>query len=195
MKSPNYIATIEELKSRGAYEEAHKTALELLKKHTDDYRLYEELSDIALYDGRIQESYRYIQLAQELHPDSLTGKYLLGSIHVALGNFPQAVEMLSIANESMPNNPEILRHLGWANACQGAYLKGIALLRRSLSIMPDDRATQEDLGISLMSYGEVLLLDENIEPERAHAVIQEGERLLRDAGAQHKISEFRNLHD
>lgn len=103
--------------------------------------------------------------------------------------------MLSIANESMPNNPEILRHLGWAHACQGAYTKGIALLRRSLSIMPDDRATQEDLGISLLSYGETLLLDESVDPGRAHALIQEGERLLSDAGAQHKISEFRNLHD
>lgn len=121
--TPNYIHRIEQFKSDGKYSEAHSFALESLKKHTDDYRLYEELSDIALFEGRVKDAYKYINLAQTLHTDSMTGKYLLGSIYVALGEFEKAIDILSQANHLIPNNPEILRHLGWAYACDGEYQK------------------------------------------------------------------------
>ena len=50
MKTPNYIHQIEQLKSDGKYSDAHDCAIDALKKNTDDYRLYEELSDIALFE-------------------------------------------------------------------------------------------------------------------------------------------------
>ena len=71
----------------------------------------------------MKDAYNYVQLAQKIHAESMTGKYLLGAVYVALGEFDSAIKLLSEANTLVPNNPEILRHLGWAYACQGEYPK------------------------------------------------------------------------
>ena len=44
------ILRIEELKGESKYTEARETALQALAKHTDDYRIYEELADIYIFE-------------------------------------------------------------------------------------------------------------------------------------------------
>ena len=194
MKTPNYIHQIEQLKSDGKYSDAHNYALDALKKNTDDYRLYEELSDIALFEWRVKDAYTYVQLAQQIHADSMTWKYLLWSVYVALGEFESAIKLLSEANVLVPNNPEILRHLGWAYACQGEYPKWIALLRRANILSPDDLGIKEDLWISLMSYGMLLKWSSSADSETAKDMLSQWETLLISTGAHQKLAEFRNLH-
>jgi hypothetical protein len=46
----NIIVKIEELKSEGKFNDAIKLLEENIVKYHDDYRLYEELSDIYLYN-------------------------------------------------------------------------------------------------------------------------------------------------
>jgi len=45
-----HIQEIEDLKYEGKYPEARQRIQKYLLQHTDDYRLYEELADISLYE-------------------------------------------------------------------------------------------------------------------------------------------------
>ncbi len=70
------IETIESLKHGNHYEQARETALQALTKYTDDYRLYEELADIYLFENNLEKAEEVIGYARALHPDSGTGVYL-----------------------------------------------------------------------------------------------------------------------
>lgn len=83
MNIDQIIEKIEELKSQNNYIEAEKIVQESLKKHTDDYRLYEELADIYLFQNNLVRADEVLQIARELHPESGTGMYLDGYIATA----------------------------------------------------------------------------------------------------------------
>jgi Tfp pilus assembly protein PilF len=70
------IENIEQLKQKNQYIEARMIALEALTRHTDDYRLYEELADIYLFENNLDKAEEVIGYARTLHPDSGTGIYL-----------------------------------------------------------------------------------------------------------------------
>lgn len=105
------IDTIETLKSQNKYQEARETALQALSKYTDDYRIYEELADIYLFEENLDKAEEVIGYARALHPDSGTGAYLEGYIATARGDFDRAVAILTEANKKFPNNAEIIRNL------------------------------------------------------------------------------------
>lgn len=77
------IEKIETSKSENDYPKAKEISLEALKIHTDDYRLYEELADIYLFEGNIEKASEVLSVARELHPDSGTGMYLDGYLATA----------------------------------------------------------------------------------------------------------------
>ncbi len=60
-------------------------------------------------------------------------------------DFKKAIQNLEESNEKTPNNPEVLRNLGWAYTMVGEVKKGIILLERALTIAPDDLLIMEDL--------------------------------------------------
>ena len=64
------IANIEELKGRNQYAKARQTALQALSKYTDDYRIYEELADIYIFEENLDKAEEVIGYARALHPDS-----------------------------------------------------------------------------------------------------------------------------
>lgn len=107
------ITDIERLKEALKYEEAKETIQKLLVRFPDDYRLYEELADILVYENDFSEAGKLLAIAQKLHPESATGMYLQGYICVTQGKFDTGVELLEKANSLSPNNAEILRNLGW----------------------------------------------------------------------------------
>lgn len=144
---------IEDLKSEGHYDEAHAQVTELLKTYTDDYRCYEQLADILVFQGRQLEALSAVTLALSLHAESATGNYLAGFIRLGLGHFEEAVPFLKISNELSPNNPEVLRHLGWAYVMSDHLDQGIILLQRALTMAPDDELIMEDLGMALLALG------------------------------------------
>lgn len=173
-----YIHEIENFKTSGQYPEAKKLVDSLLLRYTDDYRLYEELADIYLYQGDLTAAEASMKIAQDLNTDSATGMYLMGYIAVSRGEFERGIELLGRANNNFPNNPEILRNLGWAYTVTGKGDKGIFLLKRALNLAPNDVLIMEDLGVALLSDGRDL---------------DEGEELLRKAGKEHRIPEIRAL--
>jgi Tfp pilus assembly protein PilF len=70
------IENIEQLKQQNQYVKARMIALEALTKYTDDYRLYEELADIYLFENNLDKAEEVIRYARTLHPESATGIYL-----------------------------------------------------------------------------------------------------------------------
>lgn len=148
-----FINQIESLKIEGNYTDAKTIVDSLLLKHTDDYRLYEELCDIYLFMGDHTRASEAISVARILNPESATGMYLLGYLMITHGNFSEGIELLEQANLLFPNNPEILRNLGWGLTVTGKGEKGVFLLRRALNISPEDALIMEDLAVALISEG------------------------------------------
>ncbi len=147
------INTIEELKSKSQYTEARETALQALTKYTDDYRIYEELADIYIFEEDLDKAEEVIGYARALHPESGTGAYLEGYISAARGDFEKAIEILSIANGKFPNNAEIIRNLGWSYVMRGDIARGLGFLRRAHVLAPADMMIINDLGVALMASG------------------------------------------
>lgn len=172
----HYIDQIETLKAQGKYQESKEIVERLLRDYTDDYRLYEELCDIYLFLGDMIKAYETILVARVLNPESATGMYLLGYLSVTLGNFVEWISLLEQANALFPNNPEILRNLGWAYAQTGKGERGIFLLKRALNIAPEDTMIMEDLAEALIS--------------EKHS-IDEAEDLLRRAGKDSRIAQLK----
>ena len=173
-----FIHQIESLKSEGQYAQAKVIVDSLLLKHTDDYRLYEELCDIYLFMDDHARAKEAITVARTLNDESATGMYLLGYLHITHGNFTEGIELLERANVLFPNNPEILRNLGWWLTVTGKGAKGIFLLRRALNISGDDALIMEDLAVALISEGEEFA---------------EAEDLLRRAGKESRLAELKAL--
>ncbi len=172
----HYIDQIETLKAQGKYQESKEIVERLLRDYTDDYRLYEELCDIYLFLGDMIKAYETILVARVLNPESATGMYLLGYLSVTLGNFVEWISLLEQANALFPNNPEILRNLGWAYTQTGKGERGIFLLKRALNIAPEDTMIMEDLAEALIS--------------EKHS-IDEAEDLLRRAGKDSRIAQLK----
>lgn len=149
------IETIEKLKNEGKYAEARVLAEKSLIENTDDYRLYEELTDIALFEQNIEEAEKMISHARSLNPDSTTGVYLAGYTAVLKRDFSHAIELLWEANIRLPNNAEILRNLGWATFMDGHHDKGVMILRRAHNLFPEDSLIAEDLAVALIATKEV----------------------------------------
>lgn len=147
------IIKIEELKSQSKYGEARQTALQALTKYTDDYRIYEELADIYLFEENLDKAEEVIGYARALHPESGTGAYLEGYIAAARGDFDRAIDILTTANKKFPNNAEIIRNLGWSYTMRGELSRGLALLRRAHSLAPTDMMIVNDLGVALIASG------------------------------------------
>ena len=173
----NHISDIETLKNAGKYDEALSKIETLLRAHTTDYRLYEELADVLLYLGHTERAEIAVSTAQSLFPESATGMYLMGYIAITKGDFERGVRLLEEANKLFANNPEILRNLGWGYLMLGNTSKGIVYLKRALNLDPEDELIMEDLGVALISNGD----------------IADGEMYLRRAGKEDKIRELRSM--
>lgn len=148
------IQKIENHKSAGNYDAALTETLEWLKKHVNDYRFYEELADIYLYQENLEKAEEVIHYARELHPESGTGIYLQGYIFLEKWDYEKALETLEKANILFPNNAEIIRSIGWCNVMIGNMQKGIALLRRAHGLAPDDESIHQYLTTALLLYEE-----------------------------------------
>lgn len=153
------IEEIEMLKQANEYGQARDIALQALSKHTDDYRLYEELADIYLFENNLDKADEVLQIARTLHPESGTGMYLDGYIATAKGEFDRAIDVLETANKNLPNNAEILRNLGWAYVMKhnkdsiSLIPKWLALLRRAHTLAPEESMIINDLAVALMATG------------------------------------------
>lgn len=150
----NIIEQIEKSKQDGDYDTALKIALKGLNSHMNDYRFYEELADIYIFQENLEKAEEVIRYARELHPTSGTGIFLEWYILTEKWDFEKAIKTLEKANEMFPNNAEIIRNIGWCHIMLGSMQKGIALLRRARGLAPDDEKIAHNLATALMLYEE-----------------------------------------
>lgn len=149
------IVQIENLKQDKKFEEAIKIIESSISKYNEDYRLYEELSDIFLYKGELEKSLRAVNFALSIHEESATWNYLKGFILLSKDRPLEAIRYLEKSNSLIWNNSEVLRNLGWAYTITWESERGIILLRRALNISPGDELIVEDLAMALLWIWEI----------------------------------------
>ncbi len=146
----NLIQQVETLKSQKNFTKALELLEEALSKFNDDYRIYEEIADIYLYEWKITKAKKAIDFAMNINPESATGNYLKWFILLSNNKIIEAIEFLEKSNHLMPNNAEVLRNLGWAYSMTWETEKGIFILKRALNISPNDKLITEDLAMALI---------------------------------------------
>ena len=149
------IIRVENLKQSKNFSEAINLLQRSLGKYADDYRLYEELADIYLYNGELEKSMKAVDFALRLNPESATGSYLKGFIFLSQDRVLEAIKYLENSNNMMGNNAEVLRNLGWAYTMLWETERGISILKRALIISPEDELITEDLAMALIGVGEI----------------------------------------
>lgn len=144
------IQEVEILKSRKEFDKAIEILQEAMQKNSDDYRIYEEIADIYLYEWKMAKAKKAIDFALNINAESATWNYLKWFILLANNKIIDAIEYLEKSNHLMPNNAEVLRNLGWAYSMTWESQKGIFILKRALNISPDDKLINEDLAMALI---------------------------------------------
>ena len=147
----NIINEVENLKSQTKYNEALKLLENHISSYNNDYRLYEEIADIYLYEWKNIKAKKAVDFALKINPESPTWNYLKWFILLANNKVLESVEFLEKSNELMPNNAEVLRNLWWAYCSLWEEIKWIFILKRSLNLSPWDELILEDLAMALIT--------------------------------------------
>lgn len=149
------IMQVESLKSSQKFNDAIALLEQSIVNYNSDYRLYEELADIYLYQGELDKGLKSVNFALSINAESATGNYLKGFILLSKDKVKEAIKFLEASNSLLGNNSEVLRNLGWAYTMVGETDKGIMILKRALVIAPNDELITEDLAMALIGTGEV----------------------------------------
>jgi len=151
----NVILDVENLKNEKKYSEAMNLLQETLKTTNDDYRIYEEIADIYIYEWKITKAKKAIDYAVKLNPDSSTWNYLKWFVLLTINKVEDAIFYLEKSNSLTWNNAEVLRNLWWAYSMIWDINRWIMILKRALNLMPNDPLIVEDLAMSLLQIWEV----------------------------------------
>lgn len=149
------IIKVENLKQNKNFKEALKMLKDVTMKYSDDYRVYEEIADIYLYEWSLNQAAKAVNFALSLNKQSATGNYLKWFILLSNEKPFDAIKFLEKSNSLMGNNAEVLRNLGWAYTMIWEQERGISILKRALNISPWDELITEDLAMALIWSGNV----------------------------------------
>lgn len=144
------IQEVEDLKAKKNFNKAIELLQDAIWKNSDDYRIYEEIADIYIYEWKMIKAKKAIDFALKINPESATWNYLKWFILLANNKFTDAINFLEKSNTLMPNNAEVLRNLWWAYSAIWENEKWIFILKRALNISPDDKLISEDLAMALI---------------------------------------------
>lgn len=144
------IKKVEKLKAEKNFSKAVQILQNTLVEHGSDYRIYEEIADIYLYEWKIQKASKAVDFALKTNPESATGNYLKGFILLSKNKVKESISYLENSNQLMPNNAEVLRNLGWAYTMVWNHQKWICILKRALNLSPNDTLITEDLAMALI---------------------------------------------
>lgn len=139
------LAQSEELKLLGKHNKALEVAQKILIEDPTCSEAAEEVADNLLSLDLLNEAEKAALHALKLNPRSYIGHFVMGFASSEEENWKGAIKHFQISNEGQPNNPEILRCLGWALFHHDARSEGIATLQRALHLRNDDPAILCDL--------------------------------------------------
>ena len=141
------LEKIETLKLNGEHDKSITAAQKLLCDDPNCVAALEEIADNYVSLDKFDHAEKAAVHALKLDKNSYTSHYILGFLTSHKQNWVQAVTHLEKSNKLHPNNPEILRCLGWATFNVDKRSLGIVILERSLNLDPDNSLTLCDLGI------------------------------------------------
>jgi Tfp pilus assembly protein PilF len=141
------LDTIESLKLEGRHQESIDLSHKLLVDDPDCVAALEELADNYVSMDQYEKADKAAHHALKLDDKSYTAHYILGFLASHHQDWGTAVTHLKKANELHPNNPEILRCLGWSLFNTDKRTQGIIILERALNLDPENSLTLCDLGI------------------------------------------------
>jgi tetratricopeptide (TPR) repeat protein len=170
----------ERLKLNCKHEESISLLENLLSDDPGNVAALEEIADNELSLERYERAVTAAKQAVALDKESYMGHYVLGFYSSLKGDWKLAAERLKTANSIKPNNPEILRCLGWSLFNQDEKVRGIVTLERSLNLDSENVLTLCDLGVCYMHSGDLqkaisifsAVLDLDIENEKARECIK-----------------------
>ena len=88
----------------------------ILEVDPDYSRAYIPFGQLLAEQGKLKEAKIFLTMGCVLRPDRADALYSLGVVHVELGEFDLALEALQMANELVPNDPDLLSYLAHAQA-------------------------------------------------------------------------------
>ncbi len=146
----NKLEKSENAKVMGDHEKALRIARSILVQDPYCIEAAEEVIDnlLSLQDFHDAEKVAIFVLSKD--EKSYIANYALGFIYLTDNRNKLALGYLQKANELSPNNPEILRCLGWATFHGENKLKGLITLERALNLRSDDPLILCDLGVCLL---------------------------------------------
>lgn len=147
----NLIKEVESLKVNEEFKKAMELLENNLSTYNDDYRLYEEIADIYLYEWKHSKALKAVNFALSINPESATWCYLKWFILLAKEKIKEAIPFLEKSNTLMPNNSEVLRNLWWAYSMSSEKERWIFILKRALFMCPWDLLISQDLAMAMIS--------------------------------------------
>ncbi|MDD4628555.1 MAG: tetratricopeptide repeat protein [Candidatus Peribacteraceae bacterium] len=175
----------EQLKLMGKHEEALAILEQLLIEDPENVPALEEVADNEVSLNHYARAERAAKQAVQICRKSYTGHYILGFIRSHENAWTEALKELREANSMSPNNPEILRCLGWALFHAGQRAQGVVTLERALNLDQGNPLTLCDLGVAYLHVHNIVKATSlfqraiEIDPEndRAKEGIQMAKRL------------------
>ncbi len=169
------LSEIENLKLEGAHEKSIEEAQKLLCDDPNCVAALEEIADNYVSLDKFDQAIKAANHALSLDSESYTSYYILGFLGSHNQKWKEAMGHLEKANKLHPNNPEILRCLGWASFNADKRSQGIVILERSLNLDSENSLTLCDLGIC---YLQTKSFDKAIELlKKAMAIDPENKRI------------------
>ena len=141
------LQVAEDLKFEAKHEEALLVLERLLLENPANIDALEEVADNELSLGFFDRAAKAAEQVIELDKDSCNAHYILGFVASHEEKWEESVKELKEANRLEPNDPEILRCLGWSLFSSGAQASGIVTLERALNLEPDNPLILCDLGV------------------------------------------------
>lgn len=154
-KIKEVVVQVESLKSEQKFNDAIKLLETSLTRYNSDYRLYEELADIYLYKWELDKWLKSVNFSLSLNEKSATWNYLKWFILLSQDKVTEAIIYLEASNKLLANNSEVLRNLWWAYTMIWNSTRWIAILKRALTISPNDELITEDLAMALIWIWEI----------------------------------------
>ncbi len=146
----NKLEKSEHAKVLGNHEKALRIARSILIQDPSCIEATEEVIDNLLSLQDFAEAEKVANFVLLQNKESYIANYALGFIYLTDNLNDLALTYLQKANELSPNNPEILRCLGWATFHVTNKLKGLVTLERALNLRSDDPLILCDLGVCLL---------------------------------------------
>lgn len=140
----------EKLKLNGKHEEAIELLESLIIEDPTNVSILEEIADNELSLEHHDRAINAAKQALSFDEDSYTALYILGFLSSQKEQWIDSITYLTKANKLKPNNPEILRCLGWSLFCTGKRTQGIVTLERALNLDADNPLTLCDLGVTYL---------------------------------------------